>query len=300
MIKDLVILLLLAHLFSCTSKKPDTARAYSFYDSVNTQLELNRSFREKLMDTVEQMLSIIKGNEDAQFNTKPIHEHLEDVKVDNDQRRRNIVRIIEVDKEIGFKKKALDYIKTMNDFYEKEYEEFLNIVDETQGDRFKMASKILIPKLLEIKEKAREIAAAAQRFEAKYTRNEPAPEDKKTAELFSYKKLSELNYQMIPIPEGTEIRVFSYSGGNCSEVNDIYHQFIGIDQTTNDTIRVLTLCQTMDREVSGPPRWGVFKVNFPSVYNASKADESFVVFNSKMRFIEDRNYKTVVGILEFK
>ena len=289
----------IALLFSCTSKKVDTARAYLFYDSVNTELNKNSYYRGLLIDTAQAMLSAIQENEDARFDTKPIRDLLEDMRAYSDIQRKNIEKITEIDKEINYKEKALISLKTFNDFFETEYEEFLKIIDDTSGDRFERSKKVLLSKLVMATGKGKELAEASRLFESKYPKDEQMTKKENNSELFSFKKLSELNFQMIKIPEGTEVSVFSYSGGNCSEIDNIYHQFIGIDQSTNDTIRVLTLCQSLDREISGEPRFGIFKEVTP-FSNTGHTKESFVVFNARMEDLETRNYKTVVGMLDFE
>jgi hypothetical protein len=299
MLKYSAILIFLIQLLSCKSKKADPDRAYLFYDSINTQMNLNKALQEKLNETATEMLSVMKTDENTKFDTNPIRRLLDSARIINEFKRKNIQRITEIDKKLNYKAEALDYIKTFNDFYETEYEEFLNVIDRDLPDRFEKCKKILLPKLLIIDEKAKNLVDIRQSFKTKYYRKKPEPEYENTPASFTYTRLSELNYKMITIQEGTKIRLLSCSGGACNTINPIYFQFIGIDQKTRDTIRILTLCQSQDFDIKPPSRIGTFKKNFLHQYNADQATESFVIFNQKLSDLEKGDYKTAIGVLEF-
>jgi hypothetical protein len=263
-------------------------------------LNLNTPFRQKLIDTAKEMISIIKNDEDAKFDAKPIRQLLDNVRINNDLRIKNIERITEIDGELNYKAEALDFIKTFNDFYETEYEEFLNAIDGDRSDCFEKCKKILLPKLLIIDEKTKKLADIRQFYKTKYSRKRRETKSENISIIFTYKRLSELNYKMITIPEGTKIRLLSYSGGPCNTINPLYFQFIGIDQETKDTVRILTLCQSQDFEIKPSPRFGTFKENFLHQYNADQANESFVIFNQELSDLEKGDYKTAIGVLVFE
>ena len=165
----------------------------------------------------------------------------------------------------------------------------------------KNVKRILLPKLLIIDEKAKKLVDIRQSFKTKYSRKKSEPEYESKPARFTYTRLSELHYNMITIPEGTQIRLLSFSGGTCNTINPIYVQFIGIDQKTEDTIRILALCQSQDFDIKSPvAKFATFKENFLHKYDADQDNESFVIFNQKLSDLEKGNYKTAIGILEFQ
>jgi hypothetical protein len=126
-----------------------------------------------------------------------------------------------------------------------------------------------------------------------------------------YVKLEDFKYTPATIKDGTEIKILSYSGGKeCSGKEIYYYQFIGIDNSTLDTVRILAPCQLFD--VTRGTKTGIFyndgisKV-FDLLLKDSKEDvfkmsdkENFVVFNKKAESLEKRNFRTAIGSLAFK
>ncbi len=100
------------------------------------------------------------------------------------------------------------------------------------------------------------------------------------------------------------------SGGKQCEGSDVYlYQFIVIDKTTKDTLRILSPCQVYDESKASSN--GTFIPIGNTVHSinnyinkddkAKPIDENhvFVVINTK-HFIELRDYKTLVGWIGFK
>src|ERR1700744_3827892 len=58
---------------------------------------------------------------------------------------------------------------------------------------------------------------------------------------YKHQHLKEFQDTVVSLPSGTVIKILAYSGGDVEKGNDELHycQFIGIDQTTGDTIRIL-------------------------------------------------------------
>jgi len=74
---------------------------------------------------------------------------------------------------------------------------------------------------------------------------------------FRYVKLEEFRYSEATITKGTEIKILSFSGGkDCSPEESYYYQFIGVNLSTNDTLRILAPCQSVD--VNARPTTGTF------------------------------------------
>lgn len=127
---------------------------------------------------------------------------------------------------------------------------------------------------------------------------------------FRYVRLEDFKYSPAILKEGTEIKILSFSGGkDCTFEESYYYQFIGIDLTTNDTVRILTPCQKVD--VDAKPERGTFtpwQETSKIIDNALKehgekeiiSEKKFIVFNRHYKDIEDKDYKTAIGTLGFK
>ncbi len=125
---------------------------------------------------------------------------------------------------------------------------------------------------------------------------------------FEYKELKDCNFEMIKLKEQVKIKILSYSGGKYCD-NDIkyYYQFIGINQETLDTVRVLSLCQKY--EFIEGKKLGSFttKGDFSDIINQignelgldNNSYEKKVVFNKERSDFESGNHKTAIGSLSF-
>jgi hypothetical protein len=112
-------------------------------------------------------------------------------------------------------------------------------------------------------------------------------------------KYSDLNYPKATIPDGTAIELISYSGGDCSDTEMRYKQFIGVNQSNNDTVRILAICQAQQYDIDAAPRIGTFKGISLHSETVTAIENEFVIFNKNLSDIERGNYKTAFGILEF-
>jgi hypothetical protein len=222
---------------------------------------------------------------------------LNSAKKNNLIREHNIEKITEVDKDINYKGKVLDYIRNFNSFYDHEFKNFLIILNDRQQDRFQIGSSLLAPKLKLIKAKEIEVKNAQEAFKAKY----PVDEDGaiRTKPDYEFVKLSEFQYRQANLKDGEEISLISYSGGKDCEYETIYYkQFIGIVKSSGDTVRVLSPCQTYD--IDHPVRIGYYWSDISYSIKNSNAKSTFIVFNKHQTSLEKRNFKTAIGMLSFK
>jgi len=129
-----------------------------------------------------------------------------------------------------------------------------------------------------------------------------------TESNFEYKKLEDCNFDIIKLKEQTKIKVLSYSGGKyCDNETKYYYQFIGVNQETLDTVRILSLCQKYEF-VEGK-KIGSFtsKGNMSDLINQigdqygldNSSNEKMVVFNKERSAFELGNYTTAIGSLSF-
>lgn len=128
---------------------------------------------------------------------------------------------------------------------------------------------------------------------------------------FKFKSLEDFEDDMYAIKEGAKIKILSFSGGPaCTDKETYYYQFIGIYKETNDTVRILSPCQTITDE--NPPEEGSFSPwdkTSRIIDSASKQfgldkiegdnTDKLVVFNRKNLDLEERPFKTAIGTLGF-
>ena len=121
---------------------------------------------------------------------------------------------------------------------------------------------------------------------------------------FDYKPLEECHFDMTTVEHGTNFNILAYSGGKeCTKDTKYYYQFIGINQSTQDTMRILSACQGY-RFGKDPRMVSYIKINEDKLNDALKTiyeehginqETKLVTFNNEMPKIGEGNYKTVIG-----
>ena len=127
---------------------------------------------------------------------------------------------------------------------------------------------------------------------------------------FDYKPLDECNFKMTTVETGTSFKILAYSGGKkCTKDTQYYYQFIGINQETQDTMRILSACQ--EYHFGEDPRMVTYSneiLNNTKLQDALKTvyeehginqETKLVSFNNDMPRIGEGNYKTVIGTIGF-
>jgi hypothetical protein len=133
---------------------------------------------------------------------------------------------------------------------------------------------------------------------------------------FEFVKLKDFKYTRAEILPGTEIKLIAYSGTGGKENNNdavYYFQFIGIDTSTGDTLRILSPQYYDSKKYGRTATFYSEKSDIGNIINrellqtgkeSSKPSvkEIFVVCNNKPEFLllENRGFKTAIGSLGFK
>ena len=163
--------------------------------------------------------------------------------------------------------------------------------------------------------------------------------EKKFHQVYEYVPLKEYKYSEANIQPGAEVQLIAFSGGKPDDKENVYYyQFIVINLSTGDTLRILTPLISIDpsagvetKTYTTPlqfdPAKGItnafYEVQDSSqnlflqtdkMLNGDKVDTSFdvqllmdhinenqlVVVNKSLSMFENPTYKTAVGILNFK
>jgi hypothetical protein len=126
---------------------------------------------------------------------------------------------------------------------------------------------------------------------------------------FEYVKFEDFKYEPAQIAPQTQVQVLSFSGGKACDPNTTYYyQFIGINTTNGDTVRILSPCQKvpdgLQPETGGFTPWDSTSSLVDQALEMVKAEKMenkkrYIVFNKHLADIEKGNYKTAIGTLGF-
>ncbi len=286
-------------LVSCKQYKADSKKAAEFYESVHQQMIANKEKQRQFVDKMAMTLLSLKDNPDIIIDTEELQSLLVASKEKNYEREKNIEKFEEIDKDIDLKQKTLDYIKVFNNAYRDEFPKTIHIFSEKSADRFERAKEILNLKLQLIKEKQVEMENAFEEFKEKYTENSQTYH-KLTEPDFEFVKLKDFVFTPATISKGTKIELLSFSGGDDYSGETIYYkQFIGIDKSTGDTLRILALAPMQDYDVDKASRIGTYTIDLPMRTQMTASENEYIIFNKNHADTEKGNFKTVFGILTF-
>lgn len=296
----LVSLLLVLFFGACKQSKVESRKALKFYDDVNAQILLNRAVQQNFIDQLTSAILAIKENKDTIIDNKELLILLKDCESKNIIREKNIELLTEVDNNIDLKKNTLNYVRTFNDAYQNEFPKVIRIMAENREDRFERAKELLFPQLQLIKERETEMINAQNIFYSKYeTGSISKPE--RTGSDYAFVKLKDFAFTTATLKEGASIELLSFSGGDDLAENKVYYkQFIGIDQSTGDTLRILALAGMQQYDLDKAPRVGTYSTDLPIRNQLTPGDNEYIIFNTNQADIEQGNYKTVFGILKFE
>ena len=299
-ITTLIFGALFIFLTSCGQTSKNTKKAFDFYSLVNKQIAFGRQAQQNFIDKLTSSLLAVKNNKNAVIDTKELESLFRVAKTKNIERQSNLDKIAEFDNDINYKGVTMEYFKSYNTFYEDEIPKAISIFGEKSEDRFEKIGNLLMPKLTITKQKELALKQAQKEFEAKYEETVKSNSIRTNGD-YEYIKLKDFPYKLTDIKDGTEIELMSFSGGDVkNEKNKIYYkQFIGINKSNGDTVRILALAAMQDYDFEKAQRIGTFK-NISSRGNEiATSEKEFIIFNKNQAKVENGTYKTAFGLLEF-
>lgn len=298
-ITTLIFTSLLIFLSSCGQTNQDSKKAFEFYSLVNKQIALGRPEQQKFIDKLTSSLLTVKDNKKAVIDTKELQSLFDLAKTINFERQSNLEKISEFDTDLNYKSVTMEYFKSYNGFYQDEMPKAILVFGENSEDRFERLGKLLIPKLQITKQKELVLKQAQKDFEVKYealSKSQP----KRTGSDYEFVKLKDFKFSTTTLKDGAKIELLSFSGGDdLSEENIYYKQFIGIDKTSGDTLRILALAQMQHYDFDKALRIGTYITDLPIRNQVTASDKEYIIFNTNQLKVEKGNYKTVFGILKF-
>lgn len=160
-------------LASCQPPKVTTARAIAFYDSINHEINLARPSTQRFIDNTTETLSKIKNDKYIKVNTAELKVQLESVKAKNIATLKFMEKITEVDTDINYKKKTVNYIKILDTLLNNEFKACLIVIEQNQDNRFEDCENILRPRLMQLKSALLDYAETKIEFKNKYQFSAP-------------------------------------------------------------------------------------------------------------------------------
>lgn len=296
----LILSLLLIFLSSCGQTKEDNKKAFEFFNLVNKQIALGKPEQQKFIDKITSSLLAIKDNKTSAINTKELQSLFDQAKAINIERQSKLEKIAEIDKNINYKDVTMEYFKSYNGLYQIEMSRIILVFGERSEDRFDRIKDLLIPKLQIIKQKELSLKQAQKDFKTKYEETIETNSIRTNGD-YEYVRLKDFTFKLVDITDGTKIELMSFSGGDFRNGEDkiYYKQFIGINKSNGDTVRILALSAIQNYDFQKALRIGTFKNILPNRSEMTTSDKEFIIFNKKQTKVEKGNYKTAFGVLEF-
>lgn len=299
-ITTLIIASLLIFLTSSGQTNKDRKKAFNFYSLINKQIDFGKPDQQKFIDKLTSSLLTVRDNKNAVIDTKELESLFNAAKTKNIERQRNLDKIVEFDNDLNFKGVVMEYFKSYNELYEDEVPKAILIYGEKSGDRFERIGNLLIEKLRIIKQNELALKQAQKDFKAKYEETAKFNSIRTNGE-YEYVKLKDFIYKLTDIKDGTKIELMSFSGGGFENGEDriYYKQFIGINKSNGDTVRILALAAMQNYDFKKAERIGTFKNILPNKSVMTASEKEFIIFNKNQANVENGNYKIAFGLLEF-
>jgi len=298
-ISVLYIVWLFALLISCGQSKVNIGEAHEFYEAVNAELDKNTPVQQKFIDKL--LVAIVAVNkENKKVDIEELTTLYEQSKASCTSETKSIKALKEVDRGIGLKQAMIDYLKSLNEAFDNEFPKTIQMFGSDEPDKFEKAKRMLVPRLKLIKENQIELNIALSNFESKYEKLiKTLP--LLTGSNFEMRKLKDFEFTASKITDGTKIELLSFSGTKDFNENEIYYaQFIGVDLSSGDTVRILELTLLNAPSIDQLPRYGTYYSGGGTIEKNRIGNNEYVIFNKNQSDIEKGDYKTVFGFIEFE
>jgi hypothetical protein len=157
----------LVFFFSCTEKE-DTSKVVESYGLIYSSFIAAKGAQQKFVDKVAESINTVKYDKDAPIDTTELALLLENAKTANTNCLLEINLAHEIDGKIRYKAKGLQYVFLLDTLYRNEFKEYLTVIAAKADNRFENASKLLLPRLKELKELGEACAHAGAEIRTKY------------------------------------------------------------------------------------------------------------------------------------
>lgn len=295
-----LVALLFLLLSSCKQSYVDTDKAYEFYETLTNQIAVNSPVQQEFIDKLNHAILKVKEKNDAIIDTKELTQLLEDSKSKNSENLRIVEGLVEFDEDLEFKGKTMEYLQAFSAAYQNEIPRVIHIFANAGENKYERAKDVLFPKLKVIKTKDRQMKKVQAAFKMKYEELANSQSTRRTGSDYEYVKVKDFQVDTTQMEDGAKIKLLSYSGGGSPDGNLIYYkQFIGIQETTGDTLRILAFAGLQNYDLENPARIGTFRKHSLFENKVTGGENEYIIFNKNQTRIEKGNYKTVFGILEF-
>lgn len=174
MYKYLLLIIIACTQVACKeSKKADPKEVLVFYSTIEESFIKYYAPQHLFMERATEVVNEIKANNDAIIDTKELRTVLEDAKKSCYERMRIVASVKEVDESIGYKNAVAKSIDVFSKACDKEFKDFIDLLDLKTENKLDKLTQIVQPKLYEIETVAKECEAAGTELITKYNIQTP-------------------------------------------------------------------------------------------------------------------------------
>jgi len=152
----------------CCNEKKDKAEIITSYKTIRSAMIDADDVQDRFFVKATQLLGQIKDNKDAIVDTKGFEGLLDSARNANDNEIKIISSVKEPDSEIKYREKSLNFANLLSALYQKQFREFISILNSKSDGRFEKSQTILYGKLLEWKQSKENWKQANQEMRDKY------------------------------------------------------------------------------------------------------------------------------------
>lgn len=168
MIRQLIILFCSLMLVASCSQKPDTNAVLDFYGKMQAAMLFYKDEQQNFINKTTDAINDLQY--DRVVDTKTLRLLLDTAKMAMQSRRETVDTLKEIDEEIGYKQKMINYIDTFSSAYNHEFPDFITMLesDKPKGEKVVYLTEKLKSKLLRIQECETEVKNAKEAMLSKY------------------------------------------------------------------------------------------------------------------------------------
>ncbi|MCW3128400.1 MAG: hypothetical protein JWO03_4058 [Bacteroidetes bacterium] len=116
-------------------------------------------------------IRLIKEDTSRTLDSTMLKAYLETAKTENDDMLKVLRNAEEIDDELKYKEKAIEYGNIISGLYEKEFPQAISLLGSHDDNRIETATKTLAPGLIKMKDAGEEVEQLSLRVKEKYNIN---------------------------------------------------------------------------------------------------------------------------------
>ena len=169
MYKYLLAFFAILPLASCNDNvKANPKDVVVFYNTIQESFNKYADPQHLLMEKASDAVNKIQADNNAIIDTKELRAILAEAKKASAARMAIVVAVKEVDATIDYKNKVINSINILNKAYDKEFKEYIDLLDVKTENKLDKLTQIMQPALYEIETAAKDCEVAGNNLATKY------------------------------------------------------------------------------------------------------------------------------------